>query len=284
MYSLEIPLCESPAVAGVSETVVERSADPALRRDRAITNVFASTLTLSRPAGNKPVPVVLICPGGGYASLMIDKEGHDVARWLNGLGIAAAVLKYRLPHPEAPSEDPWPLEDAREALRILFSRAPEWGLREDAIGIFGGSAGGHLAAYTANRPCCRPHFQILLYPVISFLENEWTHTGSRRNLLGGRFDPERCLAYSAEKWVAPLSPPAFVVHAQDDGVVHVEHSRRYCAALRASGVPCEYLELSSGGHGFGLGIHGGEPQMWPERCAGWLRKIVDERAVTATAA
>jgi acetyl esterase/lipase len=272
---VEVPLCESAPVAGLSETIVERSENPDVRQDRAVTNVFSSSLFFTRPPVEGPVPVVLLCPGGGYSALMIDKEGYDIARWLGRLGIAAAILKYRLPHPEAEAALPWPSEDACKAMEVLSARAGEWGLRADAVGIFGASAGGHLAACIANRPDCRPAFQILLYPVISFLDYEWSHTGSRRNLLSGKTDHERCLAFSAEKWVTPSTPPAYVIHAIDDGVVKVEHSRRYCAALRESGVPCEYLELNSGGHGFGMAVHGGDPLVWPEKCAGWLGSLLE---------
>lgn len=283
---LEISL--SPPDAGSAEVVQDRSADPQ-RPERTITNVTSATLTVSWPRKmNHPVPCVLICPGGGYGMLVIDKEGHDLARWFNANGLAAAVLKYRLPEKESPRpEEPLPVVDARRALRVLRLHAAEWNIRPGAVGIMGSSAGGHLAATMANhfdhgnpeaedplgRQSSRPDFQILLYPVISF-DSPWLHAGSRRNLIGADAEEALRKKFSAEKQVTRGTPPAFVVHAVDDGITSVEHSRHYAAALQAAGVPCEYLELATGGHGFGLGVRGGEPLQWPPLCLRWLHQIL----------
>jgi acetyl esterase/lipase len=148
----------------------------------------------------------------------------------------------------------------------------------------GSSAGGHLAstvatASSAARPggkeiSARPDFQILLYPVISLKDGPTLHAGSRRNLLGPAPDESRIAKYSSEVQVTENTPPAFVVHAADDKGVPIENSRLYQAALQKAGIPCELVELSSGGHGFGLGVAGGEPLKWPPLCLEWLKRQV----------
>lgn len=285
--SLEISLGTGDENVVFPEDLQQRSSDPA-RSDRTIANVRSATLTISWPSVAGPMPAVVICPGGGYGMLVIDKEGHDLARWLNAHGYVAAVLKYRLPRPPVLNEIlPWPVEDAKRAMRLLRRRAGEWNICRDAVGIMGSSAGGHLAAAVSahsdtgdssagdvvERESSRPDFQILLYPVISFLDSEWAHSGSRRNLLGTEPDDASKIFFSLERQVRPGTPPAFVVHAIDDGIVHVEHSRRYCAAFQSAQVPCEYVELTEGGHGFGLGVNGGEPLRWPPLCLEWLKGL-----------
>jgi acetyl esterase/lipase len=263
------------------EVAEERSKDPA-HPNRALSNVGASTLTISWPenfrAGDA-LPAVMICPGGGYARLAIDREGHDVARWLNKNGYIAAVLKYRLPDPVNPLEPPLPTADGLAGMKILRERAEEWGIRKDAIGIMGCSAGGHLASTVATRAslekdsaASRPDFQILLYPVITLKDGPTLHPGSRRNLLGEAPDASRIDMYSNDGRVGKNTPPAFIVHAMDDKGVPIENSRRYIAALSKAGVPCELVELTTGGHGFALGTDGGEPAKWPPLCLEWLKK------------
>jgi acetyl esterase/lipase len=142
-------------------------------------------------------------------------------------------------------------------------------------------AGGHLASMVATSSSVagpkgghapsRPDFQILLYPVISLRETANAHTGSRRHLLGPAPGEVRLAAYSSDELVSAHTPPAFLVHAADDTGVPIANSRNYQAALQKAGVPCELLELSSGGHAFGLGVHGGEPLKWPPLCLEWLK-------------
>lgn len=269
---------------GAPEKMEERSKDPA-HPNRALSDVSTSTLTVSWPddyrVGDR-FPAVLICPGGGYARLAIDHEGHDVARWLNANGFIAAVLKYRLPDPANPAEPPLPAEDALAGMRMLRERATEWGIREDAVGIMGSSAGGHLASTVATRSAqnmpegkynelTRPDFQILLYPVISLADGPTLHAGSRRNLLGQTPEGRRIEEYSNDKQVTAKTPPAFIVHALDDRGVPIANSRLYVEALKKAGVPCELVELPTGGHGFGLGEKGGDPLKWPPLCLEWLK-------------
>lgn len=271
---LEILIHSSPSAG--PERVEDRSQTPG-RPDRAITNTGTSTITITWPENHRqdvPVPAVLICPGGGYAKLAIDKEGHDIARWLNQHGYIAAVLKYRLPRADQPAEPPWPVEDGHAAMRILRDRAGEWGIQKNAIGILGSSAGGHLASIIATRlESSRPDFQILLYPVITFEQGPSLNVGSRRNLLGSASDAARFASYSSEKQVTPGTPPAFLVHAQDDTSVPIENSRIYQAALQKAGISCELMELPTGGHGFGLGVKGGDPLKWPPLCLAWLQAL-----------
>jgi len=185
------------------------------------------TLTVYLPPAERAVPTgVVVCPGGGYAKLAMDHEGRQVAEWLNSLGVAAFVLKYRLgPRYRHPA----PLEDAKRALRLVRSRAGEFRIAPDRIGVWGFSAGGHLASTLAThfdagnpaaadpieRVSCRPDFAILAYPVISFA-SEYAHKGSRRNLLGDNPDPALVENLSNEKQVTAQTPPTFLFHTNED--------------------------------------------------------------------
>jgi acetyl esterase/lipase len=239
------------------------------------------TLTLYRaPADKTTGAAMLICPGGGYGHLA-DHEGHPVALWLNSLGITAGVLKYRLgPKYHHPAE----LEDAARGLRTLRARAIELGLDPHRIGVLGFSAGGHLASTLSthfdsgkpdaadpiDRVSSRPDLSVLIYPVISFT-TEYTHVGSRKNLLGDMPSPELMELLSNEKQVTAQTPPAFLVATSEDRTVPMENSLLYALALRKAHVPVELHVYEKGAHGFGLG--GKDPVLstWPERCATWLR-------------
>lgn len=219
---------------------------------------------------------VVICPGGGYGALVLEYEGRRVARWLNRNGIVGLVLEYRFPLGNADR----PLADAQAAIRFVRSRAEEWGVQTNQIGIIGFSAGGHLAAMAATLPdiiaqvdsseaicsSSRPDFAILVYPVISM--DERADAGSRRGLLGPDPSPEQIAAYSMDRRVTASTPPTFLVHARDDAVVSAENSRRFHAALQARGISCAYLELDFGGHGLGYG--GPLWDKWQEQALAWL--------------
>jgi acetyl esterase/lipase len=232
------------------------------------------------PADKANGAAVVICPGGGYG-VLADHEGHPVAVWLNGLGVTGAVLKYRLgPRYHHPA----PLQDAARALRTLRARAGELKLDPHRIGILGFSAGGHLAstlsthfdagdanaADPVDRAGSRPDFSILVYPVISFT-TEYTHTGSRTNLLGNSPTPELMELLSNEKQVTAQTPPTFLVHTAEDKGVPAENSLLYALALRKAGVPVEMHLYEKGPHGFGMAA--GDPVLgtWPDRCAAWMR-------------
>jgi len=230
---------------------------------------------------------VVICPGGGYMRLAYDWEGSDVARWLSSHGIAAFVLKYRLPGPESnlvPHLSS--LLDASRAVRLVRYHAAQWNLDPGKIGIMGFSAGGHLAStlsthYDAGdanaadpveRMSCRPDFSILIYPVIS-MDPEITHGGSRRALLGEQPDEALAAHYSNERQVTAGTPPAILVHSGDDHSVPVENSIAYYRALQKNGVTASMHIYPYGGHGYSLAVGKGHLSTWPDRVAEWTRYL-----------
>ncbi|HUT34211.1 MAG TPA: alpha/beta hydrolase [Planctomycetota bacterium] len=239
------------------------------------------TLTVYRPPADKATGTALvICPGGGYGGLVTGPEGHGIARWLGEHGIAGMVLEYRLPRGRAFV----PLLDAQRAIRTVRARAKEWGVAPNRIGIIGFSAGGHLAStagthFDAGDPkaddpiarlSCRPDFVVLVYPVVTM--GSKTHGGSRNNLLGRNPTPERVALFSNEKQVTDQTPPMFLAHAKDDGLVPPDNSRDLYEALRAHKVAAEYLELPRGGHGLN-GYSGPMWAAWQAGCLEWLAKV-----------
>ena len=224
---------------------------------------------------------VVVCPGGGYAHLAMDHEGRQVAEWLNERGVAALVLKYRLgPRYGHPS----PLMDAQRAIRYVRAHAGELGVDPSRIGIWGFSAGGHLAATTSThitpgvsdaadpleRHSSRPDFSILAYPVITMTDPH-THQGSRLHLLGEDYDSDLADRLSNEKQVTADTPPAFLFHTDDDGPVPADNSVAYYLALRAVGVPAELHIYRSGPHGVGLAPDDPVLSTWPDRLEDWMR-------------
>lgn len=225
---------------------------------------------------------VVVCPGGGYGMLALDHEGHQVARWLNDRGVGAFVLRYRI----APRyRHPAPLLDVQRAIRWVRSRAGEYGVDPARIGVWGFSAGGHLASTAAThfddgrpeaqdpveRVSCRPDFAILVYPVIT-LRGPHAHRGSRKNLLGDRAtDPALLEDLSTENRVTPRTPPVFLLHTTGDKGVPPENSIDFYLACRKAGVPAELHIYENGPHGFGLG--GKDPVLstWPDRLADWMK-------------
>lgn len=222
---------------------------------------------------------VLVCPGGGYSHLSEIKEGSDVAKWLNSLGISAFVLKYRL---GMRYHQPNQLLDAARALRTIRARAKEWNLDTKRIGILGFSAGGHLASTLGThfdagkadskdeieKASSRPDLMVLIYPVISM--GEFTHQGSKLNLLGENPSAELIKLYSNELQVTKETPPTFLVHTMTDTAVPVENSLMFLAALRKVGVPFEFHLYEQGPHGFGLAPTNSILASWADRCADWL--------------
>jgi acetyl esterase/lipase len=223
---------------------------------------------------------VIICPGGAYSHLAINKEGYLVAKWFNSLGISAFVLKYRLPTDLTMKDKSiGPLQDAQEAVRMIRRNAGKWHLDATKIGIMGFSAGGHLAATLSthysdtvydvkDNVSARPDFSILIYPVIS-MEDGITHNGSKINLLGSNASKEMIAKYSNEKQVDSNTPKAFLVHATDDAAVPVTNTINYYLALKEHKVSGEMHVYEKGGHGFGLGIEGTNKE-WPKACEKWL--------------
>lgn len=232
------------------------------------------------PADRASGAALVICPGGGYGGRVVEGEGHGIARWLNSNGIAGIVLEYRLPAGNYHR----PLLDAQRAMRIVRSRAGEWHLDPNRIGIIGFSAGGHLASSVGThfdagnasspdpieRQSCRPDFMVLVYPVITM--GEKTHGGSRKNLLGPKPSEALKELFSNEKQVTAQTPPAFLTHALTDAVVPAAHSRMFYEALKAHNVPTEYQEFPTGNHGYN-GYKGAEWDAWQKRSIEWM----DER-------
>jgi pectinesterase len=248
-----------------------------------IAKVSNPTLTIFKPA--KPNgKAVIICPGGGYLYLTIDKEGKKVAEEMNRWGITAFVLKYRLPDDTTNIDKSLaPLQDAQQAIRLVRSNAKEWGINKDQIGIMGFSAGGHVAAtaathfnfkadeFNADTTSVRPDFAILIYPVISF-DSNITHKGSRNNLIGAKPTLDKTVLFSNELQVTKNTPASFLVHAGDDGSVPVENSIRYYQACIKNKVPAEMHLYPKGGHGFGM-YNKTTDDNWMERLKLWLSRL-----------
>jgi len=238
------------------------------------------TLTPYLPPKDKATgAAIVVCPGGGYTHLA-DHEGGPVAEWLNSLGVAAFVLKYRLgPRYQHPA----PLLDAARAIRLVRARATEWRLDPERIGILGFSAGGHLAstagthfdsgkpgaADAIERVSSKPNLMILIYPVITMRDK--THAGSKKNLLGENPSAALVTLLSNDEQVTKETPPTFLVHTTTDPAVPVENSISFATALRKAGVPFELHLYERGPHGFGLGKKDPILSTWPDRCADWLR-------------
>lgn len=222
---------------------------------------------------------VIICPGGGYSRLSIEKEGHAIARFLSENGITGIVLKNRLPDDRLqPDKTTAPLMDVHQAIRMVRKQAELWGIDSSRIGVMGFSAGGHLAASAAtHQPYVggggenlRPDFSILIYPVIS-MKASLTHGGSRERLLGKEPSEQMVLNWSNEELVSPQTPPTFMVHAFDDKAVPIENTLNYLQKLRQAGVVCEAHLYKSGGHGFGM--LPGPADSWPGLLVKWIEML-----------
>ena len=226
---------------------------------------------------------IVICPGGGYGGLA-PHEGADYARFLNEYGIAGFVLKYRLA--SGGYRHPVMLQDAARAVRLVRARAGEWKLDSHRIGIMGSSAGGHLAStllthFDAGKPeaadlverqSSRPDLGILCYAVITM--GQFTHLGSKRNLLGKDPAPELVRELSNELQVTKDTPPCFVWATYEDQAVPVENSLQYAEALRRAGVPFDLHIYQKGPHGLGLGTREWNPEKrhpWTRDCIFWLQ-------------
>ena len=250
----------------------------ALGNDEADIPKLTVYLPRSTPLG---MTAVIILPGGGYRSLAMNHEGRQVANYLNSVGIAAFLLQYRLgPRYHHPIE----LEDAQRAIRMVRSRANEWHIDPDHVGVMGFSAGGHLAATASthfdagqsgaadavDRVSSRPDFSILGYPVISLTE-AWTHKGSKTNLLGDNPSPELAKSLSADLAVTARTPPSFIFQTNADTTVPAENSVYYYLALRKAGVPAEMHIFENGPHGVGLAADDPALSEWPKLLVNWLR-------------
>lgn len=273
-----IPLGASQAIAQKTELLWPNGAPGAVGNqpeDRP-------TLTIYLPNAASAIPTgVVVCPGGGYVYLSMDLEGTEFAKWLNSLGIAAFVLKYRLaPRYQYPAET----EDADRAMRFVRFHARDYGIDPGRIGIWGFSAGGHLASTVGthfdngkadapdpiDRVSDRPDFMVLAYPVISFT-TPYAHEGSKHALLGEHPDPELVRKLSNELQVTPETPPTFLFSTDSDTTVPCENSVLFFLALRKNHVPAEMHIFEPGHHGVGLASTNADLSIWPSLVANWLR-------------
>ena len=255
-----------------------------------ISNVQNPDIDVYLPSNKDAIgKAVVICPGGGYEYLAYDFEGSDVAKFFNSQGIAAVVLKYRLPVSKSNIVGyKSPLLDVQRAMRLTRYHASEWNINKDEIGIIGFSAGGHLASTLGthfdygiensddpvDKISCRPDFMILMYPVITFAQ-PFMHKGSRDALLGISPDSSLMKYFSNELQVKEDTPPTFIVHASDDGAVPVQNSLVFYKALVDKGISAEMHIYPEGGHGFSLATWDDHLHSWTQRCIDWL-KWIDE--------
>lgn len=245
-------------------------------------NVSIPTLAVFLPSKDKANgTAVVICPGGGYHVLLTKREGTDVARAFNKLGVTAFVLKYRLPSGKTMKDRSiGPLQDAQRAIQLVRQKAAVWNIDPQKIGIMGFSAGGHLAATAGTHyrkalienkkgVSLRPDFMLLINPVISFTDSIG-HTGSRNNLLGNAPAKKQILSYSNELQVNKATPPAFLVHSSADSVVPVANSLSFYSALRHNGVAAGLHIYAKGEHGF---LTTPSFDEWFGRCVHWMREM-----------
>ncbi len=276
-----LPLWPGEAPGGARPAVVaESELEGGRLTDTAVPAYEVRLPEASRRTG----AAVLVFPGGGYGIVSMRSEGSDVADWFTQRGIVAVLVKYRVSRNAAAGfQFPVPLLDARRAIRVVRSRASEWGVDPGKIGVIGFSAGGHLASMCAtmwdekfpeegkdavDAQDCRPDFAVLVYPVIGMAE-PWGHTGSKVNLLGKKPGPELLARVSTDKRVNSKTPPCFLIHAADDRVVPVRNSMEFTARCAENKVPVACRVFAQGGHGFGLKGKG-DSAGWIEQLGGWL--------------
>ena len=226
-----------------------------------------ATLTIY-PAKKPNGQAIIACPGGGYAGVATTHEGHDMATWFNTQGITYAVLHYRMPY----GKHEIPLSDAHQAIRYMRKNAEQFGFNQ--LGIMGSSAGGHLASTAATHfdAETRPDFQILFNPVVTM--TEYTHQGSKDNLLGKNPSGELVKLYSNELQVTEQTPPAFIMHSSDDTVVPVQNTLDYYLSLCKHGVPASVHFYPIGGHGWGYNESFPYKAQWKDEMEKWLREIL----------
>ncbi|HEX5103448.1 MAG TPA: alpha/beta hydrolase [Pirellulaceae bacterium] len=238
---------------------------------KLITNVTRPALTIYQPPADKNTgTAMIICPGGGYHNLFWELEGEEVAAWLNSQGMTGVILKYRCPRRKGDilGEPPLgPLLDAQRAVSLVRSRAKEWGIHPQRIGMVGFSAGGHLSLATATRyekreyealdasdeASCRPDFAVLCYS--GYLKSK-----ERDELAAGLQVPAQ-------------TPPIFLAHSTDDSISNAEHSVFMYLALKRAKIPVELHIYASGEHDFGVRQNGKLPASWTGLCLNWLRSL-----------
>ena len=276
----EYPLYKGEIPNSIPNTVKE-VVEVSKSGNSSLSKVTVPTIKVYLPEKNKATgAAVVICPGGGYAHLAMTHEGDQVADEFTKIGVAAIVLKYRLPSDESMKEKSiGPLQDAQQAIKMVREHASEWNVNPAKVGILGFSAGGHLASTAGthfkealipnlDNLNLRPDFMILVYPVISFSDS-LTHMGSRNSLLGKTPTAEQIEKFSNELQVTSDTPPTFLVHAGDDKGVTVKNSLVFYGALLKNAVPAGLIIYPKGGHGFGLN-NATTPDKWFTHSVNWL--------------
>ncbi len=255
-----------------------------------LTDVSKPTLSVYRPDKAKDTGAsVIICPGGGYSILAWDLEGTEVADWLNSIGVTGIILKYRVPTRHGDPTHQIPLSDAQRAVSLVRSKAGEWGLDPNRIGILGFSAGGNLTALTcthfdqrayeavddADKASCRPDFGVLVYPAWLVADAKKPAKTAAADGKTAPVDATPTTTPAQDKLLPEFpvdgrTPPMFMAHASDDGITAANSAAMYLALKRA-GVPAELHIFSSGGHGFGLRPTEKPCSAWPQRCEAWMK-------------
>jgi len=282
-------LCEARAPAAEPRVIelwpegvpgLRADAGPEKEEDGRFMNIHHTTLTRYGPEGEANGTAVILAAGGAYQRVAVGVNGGELTRWLNSLGVTVFVLKYRNVEYGAPA----PLRDALRAVRMVRSRAEEFGVRPDRIGMLGGSAGAHVAACAGtmfdapegrtgaelDRVSGRPDFLVLIFPVIT-MRDPHAHAASRKNLLGERPSAEAIARWSADEQVTKETSPTFLVHSAEDTVAVVENSLLFYQAMRRAGAPIEMHLYSRGPHGSGMDPKLGPTAEWPRRCEEWMR-------------
>lgn len=281
-------VCRAQTVLPLYEGKIP-DAKPAVNEERIVPNALVDTIAVKvsvptlkvflPPRDQANGTAVIICPGGGYGALLINREGSKVAEAFRKLGVAAFVLKYRLPSDRTMVDKSiGPLEDAQQAIRMVRSHAGMWHIDTNRIGIMGFSAGGHLAASAGTHfnhafipdqegTSLRPDFMLLIYPVISFTDSIG-HVGSRNNLLGPHPSGKQIRFFSNELQVTHETPPAMLIQAAGDSVVPSQNSLYFYEALRAKGVQTALHLYAKGEHGF---LTAPSFDKWFSDCVYWMR-------------
>lgn len=266
-----------------AEVVLERSQPPALR-DRAVTHTARPRMVMFRPAQPNGA-AVLLCPGGGYQRVVVDKEGYESAERFMAAGVTVFVLFYRLPSDGWAAGPDVSLQDAQRAIRMIRAGASGYGIDPNRVGVMGFSAGGHVAGMLTlrsdanvyprsqgvDRADAKPNFSLLLYPV-GTMEAPHAQASSRDALLGPNASADLMRRYSLEHMARTDAPPTFILLAADDDTIPMQNSMLLYNALRANSVPTELHVFETGGHGFGTRFTAGKPTAaWPDLALAWMR-------------
>ena len=260
---------------------LKADATPEKEDNGRFSNIHHPSLTVyAPPPGKANGTAVIYAAGGGYLRVAVGVNGGEVTTWLNSLGITVFVLKYR----NREYGHPAPLRDALRAVRLLRSRAAEWGIKPDRIGMLGGSAGAHLTASAGtlfdapegrtgaplDAVSGRPDFMVLIFPVIT-MQDPIAHPDSRRNLLGENPSEELKKHLSVDEQVTKDTPPTFLIHSSEDTTAKVENSLLFYQGMRRAKAPIEMHLYPKGPHGSGMAPALGPTSEWPKHCESWMR-------------